>query len=68
MGDVVFLFTEAKVRERADKELKSADGVSRTKAVGNRALYVEFSSHRLSPVRLVNTLRQKGITGVISSL
>ena len=68
MGYVVLLFPKAKVRERADKELKSADGIFRTKAIGNRALYVEFSSHKLSPVRLADTLRQKGITGVISSL
>ncbi len=68
MGDAVILFTEPKVREKADKELKWADGISRTKTIGKRALYVEFSSHKLSPVRLADTLRQKGLTGVISSL
>ena len=68
MGDVILCFKSKELREKAERELRDAKGIVELKKVGDKALFVGFSSKELSPSLIANELKRKGADGVISSL
>ncbi len=68
MGDAIFYFRTLEDRERAKEDLSVEKDVKALKSVGRKTLFVEFDQLKTSPSKLWESLKSKGLEGVLSSL